>query len=138
MTRKLVTVLLSSVILLLVAAAPVFAGGLSSATTKVVDDDGLAGVTEDGYADCTDGFKPATAVPPLSGEDARVFATIQAAVNAASAGDDIFVCPGTYNEAVTVGTQLKLWGPYAGVSAEGCPSRSGQAVIVGSGGSPAL
>src|SRR5262245_8788331 len=108
MNRKVLPVLISSVLLLLLTAAtPVFAGALSATTTKVRDDDGLAGVTEDGYADCTDGFKPATAVPPLSGEDARVFATIQAAVNAATAGDDIFVCPGTYNEAVTVGTSAK-------------------------------
>jgi hypothetical protein len=44
-------------------------------------------------------------------------ATIQAAVNAASAGDTIRVCAGTYNEAVTVNKSLFIRGAQAGVDA---------------------
>lgn len=44
-------------------------------------------------------------------------ATIQAAVDAASAGDTIRVCAGTYNEAVTVNKSLLFRGARAGVDA---------------------
>jgi nitrous oxidase accessory protein NosD len=44
-------------------------------------------------------------------------ATIQAAVDAASAGDTIRVCAGTYNEAVTVDKPLVFRGAQAGVDA---------------------
>jgi len=42
------------------------------------------------------------------------FTTIQAAVNAASAGDTIKVCSGTYNEFVVVDRQLTILGAQAG------------------------
>ncbi|OEV09594.1 right-handed parallel beta-helix repeat-containing protein [Streptomyces nanshensis] len=45
------------------------------------------------------------------------YATIQAAVNAATAGDTIRVCAGTYNEAVTVNKSLVFRGARAGVDA---------------------
>ncbi|NLU71887.1 hypothetical protein HCC61_04170 [Streptomyces sp. HNM0575] len=45
------------------------------------------------------------------------YATIQAAVDAASAGDTIRVCAGTFNEAVTVNKSLVFRGARAGVDA---------------------
>ena len=48
------------------------------------------------------------ALPDLSG-DFR-YATIQAAVNAATAGDTIFIAPGSYDEAVTISKGIILVG----------------------------
>jgi nitrous oxidase accessory protein NosD len=62
----------------------------SAASTLVVDDDG---------ANCPD----------------AAYTSIQAAVTAASAGDAIQVCAGTYNELVNVNKQLTLLGAQAGV-----------------------
>jgi parallel beta-helix repeat protein len=45
------------------------------------------------------------------------FATISAAVTAASAGDTIFVCPGVYNESVSITKSLTLLGAQNGVVA---------------------
>lgn len=45
------------------------------------------------------------------------YATISSAIAAASAGDTIQVCPGTYNESVTINMTLTLKGAKAGVDA---------------------
>jgi len=52
-----------------------------------------------------------------SGSCAHVFTTIQSAVTAASAGDTIQVCPGTYNELVAVVKTLTIAGAKAGLDA---------------------
>ena len=44
------------------------------------------------------------------------YATIHAAVNAATAGDTIYVAPGVYREDVTIGTSLSLVGAGCGRS----------------------
>jgi len=73
-------------------------GFLPFAATLVVDDDGMASTT-----DCD------AAVP--------AFSTIQAAINAASPGDTIKVCPGVYTEQVYVDKPLSLLGAQAGMDA---------------------
>jgi serralysin len=45
------------------------------------------------------------------------FTTIQAAVDAASDGDTIFIAAGTYNELVTVNKDVTIAGPNAGIAA---------------------
>ena len=57
-------------------------------------------------------------------------ATIQAAVNAASAEDTIRVCAGTYNEAVTVNKPLVFRGARAGVDARAGRTNPAQESIV--------
>jgi hypothetical protein len=52
-----------------------------------------------------------------SGSCPHVFTTIQSAIAAASAGDTIQVCPGIYNELVTVDKTLTIVGAQAGVDA---------------------
>src|SRR5437762_4171958 len=66
----------------------------------VVDDDGMASPTN---CDASDPAYP----------------TISMAVAAASPGATIKVCPGTYNESVTIGMPLTLLGPNAGTSWNG-------------------
>ncbi|SCK52488.1 hypothetical protein [Streptomyces sp. WMMB 322] len=58
------------------------------------------------------------------------FSTIQAAVTAATAGDTIRVCAGTYNEAVTVTKSLVFRGAKAGVDARGGRTNPAQESIV--------
>src|SRR5438132_7975620 len=53
--------------------------------------------------------------------------TISAAVAAASPNDTIKVCPGTYNESVTISIPLTLLGPNSGVSWSG--GRGSEAVV---------
>jgi len=75
-------------------------GAVAEAATLVVDDDGFASATN-----CNDLTTPA-------------FTTISAAVAAASPGDTIKVCPGFYNEQVSINTDnLTLLGAKAGVDA---------------------
>jgi hypothetical protein len=72
----------------------------SQAAVRVVDLDGQASETDCGAADAA-------------------FTTIQAAVNAAAAGDTIFVCPGIYNEQVVIPSsrsKLTIRGSGAGVT----------------------
>ena len=45
------------------------------------------------------------------------FSTIQAAINAASANDTIYVCPGSYNESLTINKPLTIDGAQYGVDA---------------------
>jgi hypothetical protein len=52
-----------------------------------------------------------------SGSCIHTFTTIQSAVTAASPGDTIQVCPGTYNELVVVDKTLTILGAQAGVDA---------------------
>ena len=42
--------------------------------------------------------------------DAPAFTSIQAAIDAASSGDEVTVCPGTYRELITLSTAVSLTG----------------------------
>src|SRR5436309_6845189 len=68
---------------------------------------------------------------------AATYTTIQAAVNAANAGDTVKVCAGTYHELVTVNKSITLKGAQAGVDAR-TASRTGlpatESVVDGNGG----
>jgi len=61
------------------------------------------------------------------------FTTIQAAVNAASAGDTIKVCSGTYNELVQVNKTLTILGAQSGVDARTRAVPVASESVVGSG-----
>ncbi|QPP05214.1 hypothetical protein G4Z16_01095 [Streptomyces bathyalis] len=69
------------------------------------------------------------------------FTTIQAAITAASPGDEIRVCAGTYNEVVTVNkANLRLVGPAVAPTGTACrtagaPDPTRQAIIQSTGGS---
>ena len=75
-------------------------GAVAQAATLVVDDDGKASAT-----DCND--------------STPAYMTISMAVMAASPGDTIKVCPGTYVENVVLNKSLMLLGAQAGVDARG-------------------
>ena len=65
------------------------------------------------------------------GKHRRVFRTIQSAVDAADPGDTIKVCPGTYNEVVTVREpDLTILGANAGREATG-HYRGRESVVAG-------
>ena len=127
--RRLVIAIGSAALLVSAIAAPTMAvASLAPAPTggvfeRIVDDDGAAGLTDQGQPDC---FSGNTAAP--------FYTTISAAVAASAAGDDIFVCPGFYNESVTISTTVHVYGPYMGMSAFGCPFRSGQATVTAASG----
>jgi hypothetical protein len=58
------------------------------------------------------------------------YTTIQAAVNAASSGDTISVCKGTYGEHVDISTpDLTLLGAQAGVDARGKRSKTNESIV---------
>jgi len=63
-----------------------------------------------------------------SGSCPHVFPSIQSAVTAASAGDTVQACPGTYNESVTISTTLTLIGAKAGVDAR-TRATTGESII---------
>jgi parallel beta helix pectate lyase-like protein len=87
------------VALVLTTGALVVAGTpVRAQTTVVVDDDGFA-------------------TPTNCGANVATHATIQGGVDAASAGDTVRVCPGTYTENVDVAKTLNIRGARAGVDA---------------------
>jgi Periplasmic copper-binding protein (NosD) len=62
------------------------------------------------------------------------YSTIQSAVDAASPGSRIFVCPGTYDEGVVIGKKLSLEGNW--VTIDAASSSTGNGIqIIGPGGS---
>ena len=63
--------------------------------------------------------------------DSTVYATIQAAINAAAVGATINVDPGNYAELVTIDKQLNLRGGRAGVDARSGARGSNETVITG-------
>lgn len=83
---------------------------VGNTTTFVVDDDGFATA-----ADC-DAGTPNTA-----------YSTIQSAIDAASVGNTIRVCPGTYAERLIIDKQLSLEGPNYGVA--GTAVRVAEAIV---------
>lgn len=89
---------------------------LAGAATIVVDDTGA----------------PSNTPSPAGSCEAPNYGTIQAAVSAATAGDTVQVCAGTYVESVNVNKQLTLSGPNAGISAGwNAGTRVGEATIQG-------
>jgi hypothetical protein len=74
-----------------------------------------------------------TAGNATSGSCPHVFPSIQSAVTAASAGDTIQVCPGTYLESVGVSKGLIINGNNAGISPNG-GTRVTESIINGGGG----
>lgn len=85
---------------------------LTFALNLVVDDDGFATVD-----DCDDA-------------NAVAYTTIQDAVDAASPGDVIKVCPGTYAENVAVNKPVSILGPHAGNCPGSSLDRGDEAVVV--------
>lgn len=98
-------------------------------TTFAVDDDWATGVSVGDTVTLDD-------VDYIYGTTA--FSTIQAGVNAAAAdmsapdGDSIFVAAGTYDESVTINTDVSLFGANAGVTANG--TRGDESVVNGGSG----
>ena len=85
-----------------------------SPTAIVVDDDGMAALNTDGTPNCG-----ATTAAPN---------TIQSAIDLSSAGDTIYVCPGTYVEELNINKQLTLLGPNANVNPN-TGTRTAEAII---------
>lgn len=84
---------------------------------------------------CFSASEPASAATlTVCAGGGATYTTIGAAVSAASSGDTIQVCAGTYSESVTVNKTLTLMGPKAGIDARD-PSRTGlsstEAVVTG-------
>ncbi|WP_341226027.1 3-coathanger stack domain-containing protein [uncultured Arcticibacterium sp.] len=101
--------------------SPYFITGLDAgAYTVTVSDDNGSSVT-------------ATAevvfLPVYNSTSSQGYANIQDAIDAATAGDVIEVCEGTYNESLIVPIAVSLIGPNAGTS--GCDSRGTEATIDG-------
>ncbi|MFN4218289.1 MAG: right-handed parallel beta-helix repeat-containing protein, partial [Candidatus Bipolaricaulia bacterium] len=58
------------------------------------------------------------------------YQTIQAAINAAQAGDLILIAPGTYKENLTIRKSIELRGADAGVIIDGSRSRSAPTILI--------
>jgi len=95
---------LSAVIVLLVLSTvlPAIPVVRASLATLVVDDDGYASPTD---CDATD----------------TAYNSIQAAINDASDGDEIVVCPGTYNEQITINKNGLKVRSFDGSAVDGTP-----------------
>ncbi|OPY38241.1 MAG: PKD domain protein [Methanoregula sp. PtaU1.Bin051] len=67
------------------------------------------------------GIPPVTAATTLNVGEGQTYTTIQAAIDAAVAGDTINVAPGWYNERITINKAITLNGATAGISKKGFP-----------------
>ncbi len=110
----------------------VFSGNLAAATLGTSTSGEILVTTAGGGTDSL------TNVETLEFADQSVvvvgadgFATIQAAVDAATAGDTILVLEGTYNEVVTVDKQLTILGAKGGVDGANAARGSDEAVVDG-------
>ena len=74
-----------------------------------------------------------TNCPVRNTTSGTTFSTIQAAITAASAGDVIDVCAGTFSENITINKPLTLRGANAGVKATGSVRGAGESIIDGTG-----
>jgi len=91
------------VLLVLFAVLPAIPVVRATPSTLVVDDDGFATATN-----CDDPSTPA-------------FTSIQAAINAASDGDEIIVCPGNYAEQITISKNGLTVRSFDGSAVDGTP-----------------
>lgn len=126
---------------------------------RVVDDDGKAGLTDGtNQPACDDQFDNSKNVndDALAAGYGVVFTTLTravsgwtkagndassnpyAAIPAAPSGAVIYVCPGVYNENVTVAETISIVGPHADRDAWRCRTRGGEATIIGTTTGPAL
>lgn len=110
MRRPIVTLLLAGL------AASLLAAPASAATVRVVDDDGKGSA-----ASCD--------------SPAKAYKKVQAAVNAASAGDTVLVCPGIYDEQVVIvpgkdGLRLRGVGHWTAVIAPSAPEAKSEILSV--------
>lgn len=147
----------------LVAGVPVAArvhpAGTPAPEYRIVDDDGKAGITDStNQPACDDQFDNSknTNDDALAAGYGVVFTTVTRAVAgwkkdgndalsnpyatipAAPAGSVIYVCPGVYNENVTVASPISIVGPKAGMNNWRCRARAGEATIIGTTTGPAL
>jgi hypothetical protein len=90
-------------LLVLFAVLPAIPVVRATPSTLVVDDDGFVTAT-----DCDDPLTPA-------------YTSIQVAINAASDGDEIIVCPGTYAERITISKNGLTVRSFDGSAVDGTP-----------------